>query len=347
MIIRKRNRKIMTMNGILTINRSILCKKYKPINESQRCEIVPLDELLGIDRLPFKMTKSVMVEVAYVGQMMHSYESASKELYRRLGYLVCASLVREVTIYVGDIVYRHDLRRALETQRNIANSLPDIKHKLRGVLYILVDGSALNTRVKDNDGSTWRENKLGLCYVSTNVIRRRTKEKNGHTITKKEYTAFVGSSDEFRKFVYQIAVNQGYGRYETTIVLGDGASWIRTMCDEVFPDAIQILDYYHLEENVYDFAKAVFGNDADKYNDWAKLVIGHIMDGNTANALNEIDKYSDVKLYANVVNLNTYITGMRWNVNTAQPILSLRAKVESGLFASVVVPLVLNFNFTT
>jgi hypothetical protein len=245
----------MTMNGILTINRSILCKKnIDEISET----IVQLDELLEIDKLPFKMTKAVMVEVAYVGQMMHSYESASKELYRRLGYLVCASLVREATIYVGNIVYQYDLRKALATQKNIINSLPYIKEKLRGVLYIFVDGSALNTRIKDNDGSTWRENKLGLSYVSTNVIKRGTKEKNGHTITKKEYTAFVGSSVEFQKFVYQIAVNQGYGKYETTIVIGDGASWIRTMCDEVFPDAIQILDYYHLEENIYDFAKAIY-----------------------------------------------------------------------------------------
>jgi len=29
------------------------------------------------------------------------------------------------------------------------------------------------------------------------------------------------------------------------------------MCEELFPDAVQILDYYHLSENVNDYAKFI------------------------------------------------------------------------------------------
>jgi hypothetical protein len=370
----------MTMSGIVTIKRSILCKKEKPNGEAKRKEIVPLDELLGIEGLPFKMTKSVMLEVAYVGQMMHSYREASEEIYRRLGYQISASLVRAVTIYVGNLVYENDTKKSEETQKDIVNSAPAPEERLKGILYILTDGSNLNTRTEGKDGSSWRENKIGMCYSSANVLKRGSKEKNGHTITKKEYTAFVGSAEEFQKYIYQIAINQGYGRYDTTIVLGDGAAWIRTMCDDIFPDAIQILDYYHLEENIYDFAKSIFGNDESKYKPWASMIIQYIMDNNIYKALSEIYRYSDHKLPAGTVNLKTYINnnidkinyeeyksnkwmigsgaiesankvilqrrlkqaGMRWNVKTAQPLLSLRAKVESGLFASEIVPLLLN-----
>jgi hypothetical protein len=41
------------------------------------------------------------------------------------------------------------------------------------------------------------------------------------------------------------------------------------MCDELFPDAARILDYYHLKENLFTFAKFYFNNDESKYVPWA------------------------------------------------------------------------------
>jgi hypothetical protein len=43
--------------------------------------------------------------------------------------------------------------------------------------------------------------------------------------------------------------------YRETVVVSDGAAWIRNMCGEIFPDAVQILDFYHLAENINSFSK--------------------------------------------------------------------------------------------
>ena len=363
----------MTLNGILTINRTILNRTLPFNNDKENLEVVPLDELLGLDILPFKMTKLVMLEVAYMAQMLPSYKEATSELNKKLGYKISWSLVRDVAIFVGNLVYQEDLRKALTTQNNLVNSIPDIKEKIKGELYILIDGAALNTRIEDKNGSTWRENKLGMSFASINIIKRGKDDKNGHIITKKEYTAFIGSAEDFKKFVYQIAINQGYGTYEKTIVLGDGATWIRTMCEEIFPDAIQILDLFHLEENIYNFAKYIFKNNEEKYIPWAKKIIDNIMEQNVPKALKEIENYSKSRLPSGVVNLKGYINnnidkinykdyklsgyfvgsgaiesgnktilqrrlkqaGMRWSPETAQPILTLRAKVESELWNDV------------
>ena len=369
---RKRTKKIMTLNGILSIKRTLLCRTL-PSDDEYKAEIAPLDELLQIDILPFKMTKSVMLEVAYMAQMLSSYEEATEELRKKLGYDISRTLVRKVAVFVGNLVYQHDLKKALKTERNIMNSMPDIKEKIDADVYILMDGAALNTRIEDKNSSTWRENKLGMSFVSINVIKRGTNAENGYTITKKEYTAFIGSTAEFAKFVYQIAINQGYGKYERTVVLGDGAAWIRTICNEKFPDAIQILDFYHLEENIYDFAKYIFKNRVKKYKPWAEMIKEHILEQRISAALSEIKKYSNKKSLPGVVNLERYIknnidrinykeykengyfigsgaiesanktilqkilkqAGMRWSVETAQAILTLRAKVESGLWHQV------------
>ena len=54
----------MTLNGIITIKRTILIQRLNRPDSKDLKEIVPLDELLQIDILPFKMTKSMMLEVA-------------------------------------------------------------------------------------------------------------------------------------------------------------------------------------------------------------------------------------------------------------------------------------------
>jgi len=38
----------------------------------------------------------------------------------------------------------------------------------------------------------------------------------------------------------------------------DGATWIRNMINEHYPDAVQILDKFHLIENISEYAKIIF-----------------------------------------------------------------------------------------
>jgi hypothetical protein len=37
------------------------------------------------------------------------------------------------------------------------------------------------------------------------------------------------------------------------------------MGEELFPDALQILDFYHLAENIYSFGKYLFPEEAKQY----------------------------------------------------------------------------------
>jgi hypothetical protein len=40
--------------------------------------VIPLDEYLGTDKLPFKMTKKMLVETAFWGQNQTSFKSAER-----------------------------------------------------------------------------------------------------------------------------------------------------------------------------------------------------------------------------------------------------------------------------
>ena len=309
---KKDMRRIITTNGELSILRTVLrpmdaasMDKLQELHDV-RC-IAPLDIVLKIDDLPFKMTREMMCEVAFWGQNQSSFKSASSIIKKVHGTSISSETVRAITDYVGKIIFDRDTREAEDAYENVQH-ISYARNK-NGVLYIQADGAALNTRTKNAEGSTWRENKLGMVFSSDNI--RKTINKKGEMvgkILKKEYTSYVGSAQEFKKRLLACAIKNGYGAYKETVLLSDGATWIKNIGEELFPDAVQILDLFHLCENTYSYAKAIFKNDESKYKPWAEDIIEKLKNGEKQNVVQILKSLKNRKIPKGTVNLYTYIT---------------------------------------
>lgn len=149
--------------------------------------------------------------------------------------------------------------------------------------------------------------------MDKNIIHK----KNGKgIITQKEYVAYVGSVDEFKKFLFDSSARAGYEKVKKVVFIGDGAPWIWNMCEELFPEAECILGYYHLKENVYDYAKALYHGDVQKSHAWAESMMGHAHKGETDDILKMIEQApKPIGVKGNVVNLGTYITNNKVRIN--------------------------------
>lgn len=345
-----------------------------------RKTVVPLDSVLGIDNLPFKTTVSMMLTITYWAIKMDSYQETEDFFKRHYDIQISDDSIREVVNHIGKIVFDADYEAAQRCQNDFeACDLPKPQPGKKGVLYLQTDGAALNTRIRDCNDSTWRENKLGVAFSDDNIYYWESgKGEHAHRILKREYISLIGSAQDFKFHFLALALRNGYGSYEKTVIISDGATWIRNMKDELFPDAQHILDLFHLKENTYAFAKELFANDESKYAPWAKHICQKLEDGKWREVLKELEPYKDMRAKPGAVNLYTYIhnnknnidypaykeaglfvgsgaiesgnkivlqkrlklPGMRWNVTTAQYVVALRAKLESGLWDSYVVPLV-------
>lgn len=337
--------------------------------------IAPLDHFLGIDKLPFKMTAAVMLECAYWAQDQASFQRAEEKLKKTIHVSVDDDTVRKAAGYIGKAVFEADCRRAEAVWTEFCTKPMDVAPlKKKGVLYIEADGCAVNTRVQDENGSTWRENKLAIFFSSDHIYK--WKNRKGETcrqIREKEYVSYIGSVSEFKKHVLAGAIRNGYGLYEKVVVLSDGAVWIANMKEELFgDDAIQILDYFHLSENVHSYGRAKFKMDERQYLPWAEEKCRKLREGKWEEVLEELDPN---ETYKNTVDLYHYIesnkghidypgytekgyfigsgavessnkvivqrrfkqAGMRWGVETAQYLITLVTKQESGLWESDVV----------
>jgi hypothetical protein len=325
--------------------------------------------------LPFKISPLAMTKIAYWAQNQSSYQRAEDAISEIMHISINDDTVRLVTNFVGGVVFANDCRYAEEAFLLLSSGKLPYPRNRHGTLYVQTDGAALNTRVKDNDGSTWRENKLGEVFSTDNI--HYWKDKHNilqHQILKREYISYIGTAAEFKKHLLACAVRGGYGQYKETVVLSDGATWIRNMTEEIFPDAQQILDFYHLCENVNTYAKYIFNQDESKYTPWANDICDSLKASQHKNVLKELEKTKDKKVTNCPVNLYGYISnnlknidyveylqkgyfigsgavesgnkivlqdrlkraGMRWNVKTAQAMLTLKSKSESNLWLTEV-----------
>ena len=346
--------------------------------------VIPLDSYLGLSGIPFKISPEAMIEIAYWAQNQSSYQRAEDVILKVLSINVNDDTLRQVTNFVGGIVFANDCIKANDAYDALISGKLEYPQSKEGVVYIQADGAALNTRIKDETGSSWRENKLGEVFSSDNIhYWTNPSGKREHRILKKEYVSYMGSVEEFKKHLFACALRNGYGQYKETVFLGDGATWIRNIVSELFPDAQQILDYYHLCENVYEYAKALFNLDPVKYKPWALKICDQLKDSQYNEVLKELEQYKGNKLTGCSLNLYGYISnninnidyvtyeqrgyfigsgaiesgnkivlqdrlkraGMRWNTDTAQAMLTLKSKVESNLWHTDVVTPFLSYCF--
>jgi len=365
---------ILTTLGKMSFSRYILVPKNAESKAllQQRTgtkSVVPMDSYLGLAGLPFKITPAAMLKIAYWAQNQSSYQRAEDAISEAMHISVNDDTIRQVTNYVGGMVFQNDCEKADKVFNDLTCGNIKFTKDKSGVVYIQTDGAALNTRHKDESGSSWRENKLGEVFT-TKDIRYWTNHKGErqHQILRKEYISFVGAAETFKRHMLACALRNGYGQFKETVVLGDGATWIRNMVDEFFPDAQQILDYFHLCENVHTYAKALFDMDVLKYTPWAKKICALLKASQYKSVLQELESTKDKKPNGCSLNLYGYISnniknidyaayekkgyfigsgaiesgnkiilqdrlkraGMRWNTETAQAMLTLKTKAESN-----------------
>ena len=184
----------------------------------------------------FRISAYLQEKVAYVGQK-EVYEEASDSLARLAGLHVSGKQIERVCHHYGALF------EAQSTEPVEASCTePD-------QCYAMVDGSLLLTKDKDLDTGKliWREMKLGRVFKVRHHMALSAKR---NWIYESRYTAHFGDVDTFFE---KLAVEVDPLR--RVIFLGDGARWIWDRVSAFWPEARQILDYYHCKEHLCEFAR--------------------------------------------------------------------------------------------
>lgn len=216
----------------------------------------------------FQISPLLQELMVYFGQL-ECYEKCPEILEKSIGIEVGHSQIHRVAD-----TYGKELEKTIETAR----TLPPLKSE--EVLYAEVDGSMIFTR--DDD---WKEVKVGRIFKSSDCI-----DPNGNAswIRHSQYLAYLGNSKDFTNKMDGLI--ESFGNIKQRLVfISDGATWIRNWIEDAFPDAISIVDYFHVTEHLHQFTDSFFG-DREAAKKWAEEQKELLLQSEVKQVIDNIEK---------------------------------------------------------
>ena len=139
-------------------------------------------------------------------------------------------------------------------------------------LYLYADGTMLHTE------GDWREIRVAKV-VATDAADQ--------TIHVDQRARFL-SCEDFAWQLTTLAHQAGYRRAARRVFLADGARWLWDMAATHFPDAVQILDWYHLSEHVHQTSATLFGEGSAEGRDFSDERLQELWEGRCEQTLDEL-----------------------------------------------------------
>jgi hypothetical protein len=133
------------------------------------------------------------------------------------------------------------------------------------VLYVSTDGVMYPTRYREAHPDHKGENRIVYQEMKATCVFWRDRADQWHK-------RVLGGRDDSQRFglsVWARAMRCGLAKVGAVVFISDGGAWCDTVAETYFPEAVRILDFYHLSEYVWDAAHGLYADSQDAAA-WAK-----------------------------------------------------------------------------
>ncbi|HTP69165.1 MAG TPA: ISKra4 family transposase [Dongiaceae bacterium] len=299
-----RCRPVLTIVGPVRISR--------PYYLCSQCHVgqFPVDVELDIENTEF--SPGVRRMQALVGQQA-PFAHGREQMQLLAGLEVTTKSVERTAEAIGDDIVQ---REQEEIQEALQLDLPVIVGEPIPILYVQMDGTGVPVVKKEilgRQGKTegqpahTREVKLGCVFTQT------TWDKEGYAIRDPDSTTYTGAIEtavEFGKRIYLEAWKRGWSRAHKKVVIGDGAEWIWALVAEHFPEAIQIVDFYHARQHLWELVHQLYPHEEVQQKAWMKVHQKRLLDKG------KIEK----------------LVGALRSINTSNPQMAEKIRTEADYF---------------
>ena len=279
-------------------------------------------------------------------------------LLQFLGIEVSAKQIQRVSEHYGEALEKH-----IEQQVKDQVPVPLLPLKTpEEVVYGMIDGSMTFTREKG-----WKEIKLGRLFKASSRVQVQADRKE---VMQSLYVVHLGGHKKFlEKF-------EAYAEpYVRKVFIADGAKWIWNWVEDCYPDAVQVLDFYHAIEKLGIYAALQYKEEKERQQ-WMEAqkqvllsggvqrLIADLKDGKAVSKEAGKAKQAVVQYYQRNVSRMQYhtfvgkgymigsgaieaahrsviqqrlkLSGQRWSIKGAQQIANLRACKKSNQETTIV-----------
>ena len=251
----------------------------------------PLDERFGLE--PGAITAGLANLLALAG-IEFSYDESPKWLQAYLLFDVSENTVRSETETMGMLQEKReeelikksqDERYLQERQRASGPIVP--------CLYGSMDAAKVRTEPRPKKGEEkeahedWRDMKV-LCWFETEAVPPSQRSKRQQEKVEREqlplraknmqYYCDITEADEFGKLLWATGCTLNADLCPDLVFLGDGGVWIWNQVAHYYPNAKQIVDWFHAEEHLETVAAAAF-SELTPRTTWLETITQSLWDG--------------------------------------------------------------------
>ncbi len=128
------------------------------------------------------------------------------------------------------------------------------------MLYVEVDGTGVPVRASETEGRAGKgeDGKAGTREVKlARLFTVSRLDEDGRPVTdpgSSTYAATFDGKDALARMVKAEYLRRGGEHHRQVVALGDGAAWIWSMAEDLYPQATHIVDIYHAREHLHDLA---------------------------------------------------------------------------------------------
>ena len=263
---KKVKRKIESLGGSLDL--------YRPYFYCKNCKqgFYPLDEALGLAPSP-KQYDIQDVEAWLSSEL--PFKTAAEAFNRCTGDGLSADHMFDT---VNNIANHFDILDVCPTKDEIENQIKELsKGKFRRpIMMLAIDGAHVPVRPEPSPwkgkrgAGGWKEAKGFRIYLID-------KDRIIHLISWHQ----VQSDDEFAEGLLKIKNAELIPEDKVRLcIIGDGAVWLWKKAREIFPNAKEILDFYHCSEYIHEVANIQYGQSTKKAQEWVEATFTRLFHNN-------------------------------------------------------------------
>ncbi len=272
---RQRTITVTTLLGVLAIKRPYyLCatchQGHAPLD--RQLGVCAGGTSLGLDRL-----------LARLG--VHApFAEAADLVEQTLLVAVCANTVRDATERLGKHIAAAEQQVVDAAWEQQPPCLPAGHAEPPERLYISMDGVLVHTHEEG-----WKELKLGSVYTTTSsTAESESAQSQSIRAQEQSFYADFATPQLVGRALWLEAVRRGVLQTQEVIAIGDGAHWIWNLVAEHFPQAVQIVDWYHATQYLWNVAKALYGEGTQMATTWAQQRMTELWEGQVATVIQHL-----------------------------------------------------------
>ena len=144
----------------------------------------------------------------------------------------------------------------------------------------------------EGDSVQWHQLKTGVFYC----LEQASKSHRGRgQLSEKVMVSWQDAAVELGERLHYEAMRRGLGRARQIQALGDGAEWIWNLIACRWPNAVELLDFYHASQHLWELARAVHGPDEKRVTGWVEKRRHQLRHGQETKLLKEISRLQPPK----------------------------------------------------